>query len=659
MIFRERLLAVAPVVIRLSVAWVVVLGALGGGRGNCAAADQSHCEDWPGWRRDGSAVGGDGHLPTVWSDSQNVLWRSALPGEGGSSPIVCGNRVFVTAALDEGATRLVLCLDADHGKLLWRAEIPREEKTTFYAKTGFAAPTPTTDGQRVYAFFDSPGLIALDMQGKLLWKHRLGPFKGPYNMGSSPVLYRDLVIQCCDHRGPSFIAALDRSTGCQRWRTPRPSSNCGHFGTPIVIEVQGRPQLVANGEPVSAYDPETGRELWSCRGMKECVAPSPVFGQGLVYASSGRTGPVLAIDPAGRGDVTETHVRWNLTSGGPYVPTPLVYPHLLVPGDNGRMAFYSAAGKLLLEERVHDHFSSSPVAADGKIYWCSERGKTYVVDAAALAGDRPSLKVLAANPLSGVCLATPAIAHGRLFIRTSEALYCVADTGPAALAQSGRALSGTFAELSSRYDKHRAEWLNEPEARIRLETLEAIARLDDPQVIPFLLHIALKEPHWDICEEAAKSLGRKGPAAIDSLVVLVPDSRPFIRTIAINELGRMQVAKAVPGLLKATRDKQPLVRSASLQAMARIAQEDSADVPRIIAAMLTALDPRQREEIAVRQSALEGLAALAGKVTVERPEVLRSLACVVAGPNPRLARLAEETLRNVYHATQAEMERAR
>ncbi len=634
------------------------LGYWSGWPSSPAAQDQSASGTWPAWRRDGRGIAGPQHLPVSWSDSENVLWRTVLPGEGNSSPIVWGKRAFLTAALDEGARRLILCLDADNGKILWQTELLPELKTTFYFKTGFASPTPATDGERVYAFFDEPGLVALDVQGKVLWKRRLGPFQCPYNMGSSPMLYKDMVIQCCDHRGASFLVALERSHGQQRWRTPRRSSGFGHFGTPLLIDVQGRRQLVVNGEPVVAYDPDTGKELWSCRGMMPCVAPSPAFGHGLVYASSGRTGPVMAIDPTGQGDVTETHVHMHLVSGGPYVPTPLVYPHLLVPGDNGRMLFYDGAGKLVVEDRVYDHFSSSPVGADGKIYWCSERGKTYVIDAARLAGDRPSVKVLSVNKLGRACMATPAIADNRLFIRTSEALYCIAQTGKPVVARSAKALSGTFAELKERYQQHRADWQNEAESQIRLETLEAIARLDDPQVIPFLLYQTQKEPHWDICEEAVKSLGRKGQPAVDSLIALLPDSRPFVRTIAINDLGRLKAAKAVPGLLIATRDKQPLVRSASLQALARIARDDTRHLPQALAAMTAALAQPQREEPVVRQSALEGLAILGSKVTTGRQEVVKTLVEVLRDRNPLLAKKARQTLESVYQATPAEIERA-
>ena len=605
----------------------------------------------------------------MWSENENVRWRTPLPGEGNSSPIVWGKRIFLTASLDDGEKRVVLCFDADSGKVIWQTEVLPDASSTFYAKTGFASPTAATDGERVYVFFDTPGLVALDMRGKVLWKHSMGTINCPYNMGSSPVLYKDMVLQCCDQKGPAFLLAVDRKTGAERWRAVRKSSTYGHYGTPLLIQVEGRPQVVVNGDPVVAYDPDTGAEIWSCRGMKECVAPSPAFGNGLLYASSGRTGPVMAIDPRGRGDVTETRVLLHLTSGGPYVPTPLIYPHLMVPGDNGRMLFYDAACKLVAEDRVSDHFTSSPVGADGKIYWCSERGRTYVLDAAALAGPEPAVKMLSVNPLKGAILATPAIAGGRLYLRTKEALYCIAaggkgDSPMVAQTKIGtvplpvKELTGTFAELQDRYEQHKAVWTNERESQVRLETVEAIARLYDPGVVPFLLHTVQKEPHWDICEEAVKSLARKGPAAIDPLIALLPDKRPFVRTVAINGLGRLKAAKTVPQLTNATHDKEPLVRCAALQALAEIAQDDPASVARV-ATLLTAVLADKKEEAVVKESALDGLATLAGKAGAPRAEFLRALVAVQGGGNPRLAKKAATVLSDACKATPAEIERAR
>ena len=203
----------------LAAASILAVCTLAAGTLSAAADDASSTGAWPAWRRDGSGTAADKQLPVAWSDTQNVLWRTELPGEGNSSPIVCGGRVFLTAALDHGAKRLVLCLDAASGKRLWTRELLPGLETTFYPKTGFAASTPAGDAKRVYVFFDEPGLVALDMQGQVVWTRRLGPFNCPYNMGTSPMLYKDTVIQCCDHRGPAFLAAFDRTTGAERWRT--------------------------------------------------------------------------------------------------------------------------------------------------------------------------------------------------------------------------------------------------------------------------------------------------------------------------------------------------------------------------------------------------------------------------------------------------------
>ena len=201
--------------------------------------------------------------------------------------------------------------------------------------------------------------------------------------------------------------------------------------------------------------------------------------------------------------------------------------------------------------------------------------------------------------------------------------------------------------MKSRYEQHQAEWTNEPEAQIRLETLEAIARLDDPQVVPFLLHTVQKEPHWDICEEAVKSLGRKGPPAIDPLIGLVTDSRPFVRTVAIHDLGRLKAAKAVPQLLVATHDKQPLVRCASLQALAQIGREDTDSMAQTVAVLIAVLADREGEEAVVKESALDGLAILADKAHAQREEIVRTLVAVQGHGNPRLAKKSHEILQRM------------
>ncbi|MFZ4396877.1 MAG: PQQ-binding-like beta-propeller repeat protein, partial [Kiritimatiellia bacterium] len=305
---------------------------------------------WPAWRGDGSGISRAERMPESWSRNSNVLWRSALPGEGSSSPIVWDERVFVTASTDGGSNRLVLCLSAADGTERWRRAFATPKVPVTELKSGYAPSTPATDGERVYAFFDSPGLVCLDAaSGEVRWQLPLGPFQTPYNIASSPVLYSNLVLMCCDHNGDSFLLAADARSGEIRWKTPRKQGQ--QYGSPLVIEANGQPQVVINGAAVQAYDPRDGHELWSCRGLNPVVAPSPVWDGQRVCATSGRNGPALWIDPSGKGDATETHVRMRVGTGGPYVPSPLALPDLLLPGDDGRLRLFGADGRLRAELR--------------------------------------------------------------------------------------------------------------------------------------------------------------------------------------------------------------------------------------------------------------------------------------------------------------------
>ncbi len=288
---------------------------------------------WPGWRGDGGGIARGATPPRLWSRDRNVVWRVELPGEGSSSPVIWGDRVFVTASTDGGKSRHILCLAVTDGRELWRHSLiaPVIGKTD--PKSGYAPSTPALDGERVYAFFDSPGLVAVGMDGTPAWTLPLGPFDTPYNIASSPVLFGGLVIICCDHNRNGFLLAVDKSTGVEKWRTPRKQGM--QFSTPLLIDCDGEPQLVVNGATVQTYDPKDGSERWSCRGMTPTVAPSAVWDGRRVYAASGRNGPALAIDPHGYGDLTETHALLLTPVGGPYVPSPLAVPELFLPGDDG------------------------------------------------------------------------------------------------------------------------------------------------------------------------------------------------------------------------------------------------------------------------------------------------------------------------------------
>ncbi|MDP7348485.1 MAG: PQQ-binding-like beta-propeller repeat protein, partial [Phycisphaeraceae bacterium] len=298
---------------------------------------------WPGWRGDGSGVSDEIQAPMQWDQEHGITWKTRIAGEGNSSPIVWHDKVFLTASTQNGQTRLIICVSAETGNILWQTPVVGEQTRT-YPKSGRASPTPVTDGRRVYALFDAPGLVALDMDGQVLWTKTLGPFENVYNMASSPIVVGDLVIVNCDHSGPSFIVAFDKVTGDERWRTPRKGGL--HYSTPIVVPRDGVNQVVVNAHTIVAYAAATGEPIWWFEGMKHATTPTALFHNGLVYATSGRNGPSVAIDPGGSGDVSATHVRMHVSSGGPYVVSPLIVAgQLVLPGDNGRMLVVDDQGR--------------------------------------------------------------------------------------------------------------------------------------------------------------------------------------------------------------------------------------------------------------------------------------------------------------------------
>jgi outer membrane protein assembly factor BamB len=384
--------------------------------------------NWPRWRgADGNAVSSDSPLPVKWSASENVQWKVALPGEGSSSPIVWEDRVFLTCALEEGTRRVVLCLDRKDGKTLWRGEISDDNPELTSSVTGHAAATPATDGKHVVAFFGNAGAVCYDFTGKRLWRRSFGEFDSELGLASSPIIYKDLAILVCDHDGDrfksfdSFLIALDVKSGETRWKTDR-HGLFRSWSTPILAPAGERFELIVNAQDeLRGYDPDSGRLLWQVGSKGGWVTPSPVFGKGIVYSTSGKDGPTLAVRPGGRGDVTATHVAWTEPRGGPYVCSPLLYgEHLYVHNELGILTCKEAgSGKVLYRKRLGGKFTASAVAGDGKLYLTNEAGTTFVVKAGA------EFELLAENRLDEYTLASPAISRRALFLRAQRHLYCI------------------------------------------------------------------------------------------------------------------------------------------------------------------------------------------------------------------------------------------
>ena len=395
--------------------------------------------DWPNFRGpDGLGVSHEPGLPAMWSNSENVVWRTLLPGPGTSSPIVIGERVFVTCysgyGLDEAnpgdpsqLVRHVVCLARDGGEILWQqdllAELPEQLYQGFLALHGYASSTPATDGERVFAFFGRGGVMAFDLEGTLLWQSSVGNGLDKWGSATSPVLFENLVIINAYVESGALVA-LDRQTGDEVWR----ASGLGRsWSTPVLVELQaGEHEVVVSAEGLLfGFHPRTGERLWSCEGVQDYVCPTPLASQGIVYAIGGRRGTALAVRAGGRGDVTDTHVVWK-ERGGSNVSSPVIYgEHLYWVSDAGIAHCLAATtGETVYRTRIDGtgRVYASVVAADDKLYAVSRENGTFVLAA------QPEFKLLSHNQLAddpSVFNASPAVSRGQLLLRSNRYLYCI------------------------------------------------------------------------------------------------------------------------------------------------------------------------------------------------------------------------------------------
>ena len=384
---------------------------------------------WPRWR----GPSGQGHVAAgqyvdKWSAS-SAAWKVTIPGSGNSSPIVWADRLFLTTAYDNGQRLSMLAYSRADGKKLWETFIPQNGVEYPHAKNGYASATPATDGQLVYASFGRHGLFAFDFTGKIVWQRKFGVIDNYHGPAGSPVLHKDRVYIYQDaNPAPgqaAFVGAFDKKTGNPVWITPR-NETVG-WGTAVVINTGTRDELIVSSQRrVAAYDPDSGKELWTVRGMTFEVIPTPVVGHGLVFASSGRAGPTIAIRPGGNGDVTSSHVVWSSPRGSPFVPSGIVVGDLLylINDMQSILTVHEAAtGKLVYQERlgvaVREGFSASPVHVNGKVYFTNDEGQTFVVEAGR------TFKLLHVNELGERTLASPALVDGTWYWRTASSLRAI------------------------------------------------------------------------------------------------------------------------------------------------------------------------------------------------------------------------------------------
>ncbi|MEE8376808.1 MAG: PQQ-binding-like beta-propeller repeat protein [Candidatus Aminicenantaceae bacterium] len=431
-----------------------------------AVQEKNNETNWPSFRGLNARGFSDGRpTPVTWNieSKKNIEWKTAIPGLAHSSPIIWGNRIFITTAISEEENPelktglygtinpveedtvhqwIVYCLDKKTGKILWEQTahegVPKAKR---HPMATHANSTAATDGNYVVAFFGSEGLYCYTMDGKLVWKKDFGVLSSAYfsvptaqwGFASSPVIHDGVVVVQCDALNIAFLAALDLKTGKELWRTPR--EDYPTWSTPAIHVGEEKTQIIVNGfKHIGGYDFQTGEELWKIVGGGDIPIPTPVVAGDLVYINSahGRMSPIYAIKLDAQGDITlknETSsndkIVWSVRRGGAYIQTPLIYGDYLynLNWNGSLICFHAKTGEQIYKEQLGkmEAFAASGVAADGKLYFTSQEGDVYVVKAG------PNFEILATNSMNDENLATPAISDGKLYFRTHHYLVAVAE----------------------------------------------------------------------------------------------------------------------------------------------------------------------------------------------------------------------------------------
>jgi len=401
------------------------------------AAPSLLAENWPFWRGPSrQGISEEKGLPLNWSADSNVAWKTEIPGDAWSSPIVHGDRIFVTTATENGVHCLVLCLDRKTGAVLWNKHVFDQVPLRKEGRNSYATPTPATDGEIVFAVFGDGSVVALSAQsGDILWEHREVKFYSQHGLGASPVLHGDLLIMPFDASSTgenkrigwqipwdqSYLLAFDKKSGAIRWKAQRGQSRIAHV-SPNILKQGGREILVSGaGDVIQGFDLQKGERLWSVYSQGEGVVPSIVIGGGLVYSVSGFEKPtVRAVRPPAQPG-GEAVIAWEQKKSVPMIPSLLLSGEHLFGITEGGVAICLKAdnGEIVWQERVGANHSASPVWIENRLYFLNEEGETTVIAAA------PEFKVLAKNPLGEKAQASMAVSQGNLFIRTSKHLFSV------------------------------------------------------------------------------------------------------------------------------------------------------------------------------------------------------------------------------------------
>lgn len=401
--------------------------------------------EWRGFRgTDGSGVSKETHIPLTWGPDKNIKWKTPLPGPGNSSPIVSGDRVFLTCATEGGKNRGLYCYDRSTGKELWARNVRFEGDDPTHEKNPYCGSSPATDGRRVVVWHGSAGLVCYDFAGDELWKRDLGEFRHIWGYGSSPVFYTsgqgdDSILLNCGPGKRTFVTAIDAANGKTIWQKDEPGGDAGiekdpktdralwlgSWSTPLLTKVDGRDQaIVSLPHHVRGYDPKTGDILWSCDGLGDLAYTSVLAGDGIGVAMGGFMGPAIGWKLGGTGDITATNRLWLVDKGNPQRigSGVIVGDHVYIANESGVVhCIELSTGKKAWEGRLGgEKIWSSTIAADGRLYVSDQKGTTYV-----FVPNPEKLEILAKNELGDSTNSTLAISDGQVFLRTFGNLYCV------------------------------------------------------------------------------------------------------------------------------------------------------------------------------------------------------------------------------------------